>query len=50
MKKYDKAVSRYEKAQAQKNLVVTENDIAEVVSNWTKIPVQKLARKRARDC
>ena len=47
MKKYDKAVNRYEKAQAQKNLVVTENDIAEVVSNWTKIPVQKLAQKES---
>ena len=47
MKKYEKAVSRYEKAQAQKNLVVTENDIAEVVSNWTKIPVQKLAQKES---
>ena len=47
MKKYDKAVIRYEKAQAQKNLVVTENDIAEVVSNWTKIPVQKLAQKES---
>ncbi len=47
MKKYDKAVSRYEKAQAQRNLVVTENDIAEVVSNWTKIPVQKLAQKES---
>lgn len=47
MKKYDKAVSRYEKARAQKNLVVTENDIAEVVSNWTKIPVQKLAQKES---
>ena len=47
MKKYDKAVSHYEKAQAQKNLVVTENDIAEVVSNWTKIPVQKLAQKES---
>ncbi len=39
IKKYDKAVSRYEKNQAEKNLVVTENDIAEVVANWTKIPV-----------
>ena len=47
MKKYDKAVSRNEKAQAQKNLVVTENEIAEVVSNWTKIPVQKLAQKES---
>ena len=47
IKKYDKAVSRYEKAQSQMNLVVTENDIAEVVSNWTKIPVQKLAQKES---
>ena len=44
IKKYDKAVSRYEKNQAEKNLVVTENDIAEVVANWTKIPVKKLTQ------
>ena len=47
IKKYEKAVSKYEKNQAEKNLVVTENDIADVVSNWTKIPVQKLAQKES---
>ena len=47
IKKYEKAVGRYEKNQAEKNLIVTENDIADVVSNWTKIPVQKLAQKES---
>lgn len=47
IKKYEKAVNKYEKNQAEKNLVVTENDIADVVSNWTKIPVQKLAQKES---
>ena len=47
IKKYQKAVNKYEKTQAEKNLVVTENDIADVVSNWTKIPVQKLAQKES---
>lgn len=47
IKKYDKAVAKHEKQQAEKTLVVTENDIAEVVSNWTKIPVKKLAQKES---
>lgn len=47
IKKYQKAVSKYEKTQAEKKLIVTENDIADVVSNWTKIPVQKLAQKES---
>ena len=47
LKKYDKAVAKHEKQQAEKTLVVTENDIAEVVSNWTKIPVKKLAQKES---
>jgi ATP-dependent Clp protease ATP-binding subunit ClpC len=47
IKKYDKAMIKYEKVQAQKNLVVTENDIAEVVANWTKIPVRKLTQKES---
>ncbi len=45
IKKYDKAVSKYEKNQEEKVLVVTENEIAEVVANWTKIPVKKLTQK-----
>lgn len=47
IKKYDKAYIRYEKTQTEKNLVVTENDIAEVVANWTKIPVKKLTQKES---
>lgn len=47
IKKYEKAVSKYEKNQQEKSLVVTENDIAEVVANWTKIPVKKLTQKES---
>jgi len=47
IKKYERAVNKYEKNQAEKNLVVTENDIAEVVANWTKIPVKKLTQKES---
>ena len=47
IKKYDKAVSKYEKNQEEKVLVVTENEIAEVVANWTKIPVKKLTQKES---
>lgn len=47
IKKYDKAVAKYEKNQEERNLVVTENDIAEVVANWTKIPVKKLTQKES---
>ncbi len=47
IKKYEKALDKYEKTQAAKQLTVTENEIAEVVSNWTKIPVQKLAQKES---
>ena len=47
IKKYDKALTKHVKTQSQKSLLVTENDIAEVVSNWTKIPVQKLAQKES---
>ena len=47
IKKYDKAVSKYEKNQEEKTLVVTENEIAEVVADWTKIPVKKLTQKES---
>ncbi len=47
IKKYDKAFEKYEKTQAEKNLVVTENDIAEVVAVWTKIPVKKLTQRES---
>ena len=47
VKKYDKALSKHEKTQAEKALVVTENEIAEVVAGWTKIPVKKLTQKES---
>lgn len=47
IKKYDKAFEKYQKIQVEKNLVVTENDIAEVVAGWTKIPVKKLTQKES---
>jgi ATP-dependent Clp protease ATP-binding subunit ClpC len=47
VKKYEKAKARYDKTQAEKNLVVTENDIADVVARWTKIPVSKLTQKES---
>ena len=47
IKKYEKTLAKYEKTQIEKNLVVTENDIAEVVANWTKIPVKKLTQKES---
>ncbi|MCD8039644.1 MAG: ATP-dependent Clp protease ATP-binding subunit [Lachnospiraceae bacterium] len=47
IKKYEKAYGKYEKLQTEKRLVVTENDIAEVVASWTKIPVRKLTQKES---
>lgn len=41
-KKIDSMKRRLEKAQEKRELVVCEEDIAAVVSAWTKIPVQKL--------
>ncbi len=34
-----------EKEKLEKQLVVNENEIAEIVANWTKIPVKKLAEE-----
>ena len=34
-----------EKQKQEKQLVVTENEIAEIVASWTKIPVKKLAEE-----
>ena len=42
--------SRQKNAQREirrKNLSVTEDDVADVVSGWTKIPVKKLAEGEA---
>lgn len=47
MKKYQKMKERAEKAKQEKSYQVTEDDIAEVTSMWTKIPLQKLAEKES---
>lgn len=41
-KKLEAAKKRFHKKQSSKRVVVEEKDIAEVVSVWSKIPVQKL--------
>ena len=40
--KKEKLLAKWEKEKTGKKLVVTENEIADVVSVWTKIPVRKL--------
>lgn len=45
--KYEKAIKKYHKDAAKKKLIVGENEIAEVVSDWTKIPLKKLAEGEA---
>ena len=40
---YEKQREKWEKSKKSKKLTVTENDIAEVVASWTKIPVKKLS-------
>ncbi len=41
-KKIDSVKKRFQNAQRKRMLTVTEEDVATVVSAWTKIPVQKL--------
>ncbi|MCR5468450.1 MAG: ATP-dependent Clp protease ATP-binding subunit, partial [Lachnospiraceae bacterium] len=41
-KRRTKLVNKYHKDVQKKKITVTENNIAEVVSDWTKIPVKKL--------
>ncbi len=43
--KLDKELEKWEKEKEENKLHVTEADIANVVSEWTKIPVQKLAEE-----
>lgn len=47
VKKYDRMKQRFDKAQEERKYVVGENEIAEVVAMWTKIPVKKLAEKES---
>ena len=46
-KKLDQARSRFQKKNKDRQVTVTEEDIAAVVSEWTKIPVQKLAESES---
>lgn len=45
--KYQKLIKKYHRDADRKKLTVGENEIAEVVSGWTKIPVKKLAEGEA---
>lgn len=47
IKKYTQAMQRYEKKMAAKNTLVTEDEIAAVVAQWTKIPLKKLEEKES---
>ncbi len=46
-KKLESMKKRFANSRAKKELVVAEEDIASVVSSWTKIPVQKLTEKES---
>lgn len=46
-KKLESMKRRFANSRAKKELIVTEEDIAAVVSSWTKIPVQKLTEKES---
>ncbi|WP_346662615.1 ATP-dependent Clp protease ATP-binding subunit [uncultured Merdimonas sp.] len=47
LKKLGRQKERFQKKSREKQLSVSEQDIAEVVSQWTKIPVQKLAESES---
>ncbi len=43
----DKALRRYEQRQNRRKLKVTENEVADVVSEWTLIPVKRLTESES---
>ncbi len=45
--KLDKLVLKWQKDKESQKLIVGEEEIAKVVSDWTKIPVQKLAQEES---
>lgn len=47
IKKYERTKEKTRMQQAEKGLFVGENEIAEVVASWTKIPVKKLTEKES---
>ena len=46
-KKYEKAVNRFEAGEQSRYFTVTDEDIATVVSMWTKIPLNRLEEKES---
>ena len=46
-KKYEKALHKFESGEQLKYFTVTEEDIASVVSMWTRIPLNKLEEKES---
>ena len=47
VKKQERLLKKREKREEENSLSIGENEIAEVVAQWTKIPVQKLAEKES---
>lgn len=47
-KEYEKTKKRFEDRCRNRNLAVTADTVAGIVSDWTKIPVQKLAEKESK--
>ncbi len=47
MKKYQRIKKRSESQESERKYTIGENEIAEVVAMWTKIPVTKLAQKES---
>lgn len=47
IKKFERAKARNQKKQAGANYAIGENEIAEVVASWTKVPVKKLTEKES---
>jgi len=45
--KYERMQKRYDASKEKEEYIVGENDIAEVVAMWTRIPVKKLAEKES---
>ncbi len=47
IRNYERARERKRRQQTESSLAVSENEIAEVVSSWTKVPVKKLTEKES---
>ena len=46
-KKYNQMVKRFDKKNVNRKVPVTEEDVAEVISSWTKIPISRLNESEA---